>query len=169
MGVTIHYSGQLKSNNDFSEVISIAKDFAISNEMIYSIFEETDEVLLRVKDEKEIEYQGPTKGIRIQPSDNCEPLLFEFDSDNYMQDYCKTQFSGVEIHIKIIRLFQEIEVHFDKLIVDDEGEFWETNDVEILQEHIDNCFGQMENLKRENSKYSGPYREANGRIVDLMS
>lgn len=168
MGVTIHFQGRLKSNEDYKQVLTIAKRFAEDNKMPFSIFEAVDKLLLRVKDGKDWNYQGKTRGIRIQPSENSEPLFLEFDEDNYIQEYCKTQFADVSIHMKIVSLLRTIEPYFEEIIVDDEGEFWETDDVALLQKHIDNCFERMKIAKMENGKLSGPYREADGRIVDLM-
>lgn len=169
MGITIHFEGKLKSESDFDKVMTIAEDFARINQMPFSFFEESEKLLQRVKDEEDWDYIGKTKGINIQPDENTDPLLLEFDKDNYIQEYCKTQFADVEIHIKIIEFLRNIEPYFDKLTIDDEGEYWETNDNELLIEHIDNCFIAIEDAKKENPNLNGPYRVENGRIVDLMS
>jgi len=168
MGVTIHFKGQLKSSNDYDVVIKISKDFAQSNHMDYLIFEETDKILQRVKDEKDWDYQGLTRGIRIQPDNNTDPLWIEFDEEYYIQEYCKTQFVDINVHIKIIELLRLIEPYFADLVVTDEGEYWDTTDEKILQENFDTCFNAIEDAKNENSKLSGPYRITGGRIVDLM-
>lgn len=168
MGVTIHFEGRLKSNKDFDKVVFIAKEFAEKNEIEFSFFEESDKLLLRVKDGKEFDYQGITRGIRIQPHDNSDPLNLEFDKDNYMQEYCKTQFAEIDTHIKIVDFLRQIEPYFEKLNVEDKGEYWETKSVEILQKHIDNCFAAIEDLKKERKDLSGPYRIEDGRIIDLM-
>ena len=52
MGFIIHIKGQLKSKADFENVINLSKEFAIINELNYSLFEETTEVLLRIKQKK---------------------------------------------------------------------------------------------------------------------
>lgn len=169
MGVTINFEGQLKSNADFDQVMKIAKEFAEVNHMAFSYFEETDKLLQRVKEEKDWDYQGLTRGIRIQPDVNSDPLLLEFYRDNYIQEYCKTQFVDVEIHMKIINFLRQIEPHFNELIINDEGEYWETSNVDLLQNRIDDCFRAIDDAKKENDKLSGPFRIADGRIVDLMS
>lgn len=168
MGVTIHFEGQLKSDNDFDNVMTKAKTFAQTNNMPYSFFTEPLKKLGRVKDEQDWDYQGPTKGIKIQPDESSDPLWLEFDKDNYIQEYCKTQFAGIDTHLQIISLLKEIQPHFIDLQVTDEGEYWETGDRELLQDCLDNYFDEAEKVKTENPKLNGPYRLKDGRIIDLM-
>ncbi len=168
MGVTIHYEGQLISEDEYKYVIAKAQQFAISNNMSFYLFEEQNEQLSRVKDEQDWDYEGPVKGVKIQPDDNSDPLWLEFDENYYVQDYCKTQFADIEIHIKLIEFFKDIEGHFHKLLIDDEGEFWDTNDKQTLQTHLANCFHAIEEVINENKDLSGPFRLKDGRIVDLM-
>lgn len=169
MGVTIHFEGKLKSQDSFLTVIEIAKRFAVSNELAYSTFEEENKLLERVKDEKDWDYQGPTKGLLLHPDENSDPLNLEFDNEYYIQEYCKTQFADISIHILITDLLRKIEPCFEKLSINDEGEYWETNDIEVLQSHLDNCFKAIEEAKLEDKSLDGPFRLENGRIVDLMS
>ena len=168
MGVTIHFEGQLKSDKDLDNVISKAKNFARTNEMPYETFSEPLKKLSRLKDEQDWDYEGPTKGIKIQPDPNSDPLWLEFDKDNYIQEYCKTQFAGIDIHLKIISLLKEIQPHFNKLYVIDEGEYWDTEDETLLQNSLNNYFDAVENAKADNPKLNGPFRLEDGRIIDLM-
>jgi len=168
MGVTIHFEGQLKSSLFFKEVIHLAEDFATSNQMDYETFEDADKTLYRVKNEQDWNYHGATKGIKIQPHINSDPLWLEFDENYYVQDFCKTQFVDLVIHIKIIDLLRTIEPYFNKLLVTDEGEYWDTNDREVLIKNINICFKAMEEARNENPKLSGPFRVNDGKIVDFL-
>lgn len=168
MGVTIHFEGQLSSLKELDKIIQSAKRFAESNGLEYFLFQEEKKLLQRVKDEQDWDYEGPTKGIQIQPDVSSDPLIFEFDENLYLQEYCKTQFADISVHILIIDLLRQIQPFFATLIVEDEGEYWETSDINILQQHLDNCFQAIEDAKNENSKLDGPFRLQNGRIVDLM-
>jgi hypothetical protein len=168
MGVTIHFEGQLRSANDFEKVVQISCDFAQLNKMDYNVFEEQDKLLQRVKDQEDWDYVGLTRGVKIQPNPNSDPLWIEFDKDFYIQEYCKTQFVDKRIHIKIIELLQSIEPYFNHLIVVDEGEYWDSGNPKLLQQHLDNCFNAIEDAKKENPKLSGPFRVTGDRIVDLM-
>lgn len=168
MGVTIHFDGKLNSENDYQAIMKSAMEFAQKNEMIYNFFEEADKLLLRVKEEEEWDYQGMTRGIRIQPHENSDPFNLEFDKENYIQEYCKTQFANLEIHIKLIAFLESIKPHFDQLNVFDEGEYWETQNQEILENHIKTCFHQIEMAKQNDATLDGPFKIADGRIADLM-
>jgi len=168
MGVTIHFEGQLKSAEAFEKVIDMAKRFSEENGLDYFLFQEDSKVLQRVKDEQDWDYEGPTKGIKIQPDQNSDPLLLEFDENLYLQEFCKTQFADVSVHILIVELLKKIEPFFQKLVIEDEGEFWESSDITLLQTHINSCFKAIEDAKRENSKLDGPYRLKDGRIADLL-
>ncbi|MBK6840046.1 MAG: hypothetical protein IPG90_18650 [Bacteroidetes bacterium] len=66
--------------------------------MPYDSISEPLKKLGRVKNEMGWDYEGPTKGVKIQPDQNSDPLWIEFDKDNYIQEYCKTQFAGIDVH-----------------------------------------------------------------------
>ena len=168
MGVTIHFEGKLKSEEDFNKVMEIATNFAVSNNMTHNYFEDENKILGRVKDEEEWEYEGPTKGLFIQPDDNTEYLNLEFDKDLYVQEFCKTQFADPSVHILIVDLLRQIQPHFEKLNVEDEGEYWETSDLIKLQANMDACFEMMEEAREENKDLIGPILTEHGRIIDLM-
>jgi hypothetical protein len=168
MGVTIHFEGQLSSLDNFDKVIDVSKNFAEKNHWKYFQFKEDYKLLERVKDEKDWNYEGSTKGLQLQPDLNSDPLILEFDENLYVQEFCKTQFADISVHILIIDLLKRIEPYFDNLIIEDEGEYLETADINLLQQHIDNCTRVSEEMKKENPKMSGPFRLKNGRIIDLM-
>ena len=136
--------------------------------MIFEKFDFPSKTLYRVIGEEESEYNGPVQGIKIQPSENTDPLWIEFDEHFYVQDFCKTQFADVEVHVKIVELLRRIEFCFEYLNVEDEGEYWQTENKENLQQLIDDCFNAIEEAVKENQNLTGPYRLQDGRITDLM-
>lgn len=168
MGVTIHFEGKLKSAEYFGNVIHIIKEFCAQNNMPYFVFEDKNKLLERVKDDEDWDYINSVRGITVQPDENTDLLTFEFDENCYIQDYCKTQFADISVHIKIIDLLRKISSSFENLEVIDEGEYWDTSDAEYLQQLINECLDRMAELKSQNSKLIGPYRIKSGRIIDLM-
>jgi hypothetical protein len=168
MGVTIHFEGKLKSQKDFDEVIEKARDFAKRRSSDIIQINNDKKLLKRVNDEQDWVYEGPVKGIQLQPHDNADPLVLEFDKDLYIQEFCKTQFSDISTHIDIIQFLRDIESHFNKLSVIDEGEFWETNDIKLLEQKFEDFFVAFDNAIQQNPKLRGPFKMSDGRIVDLM-
>ncbi len=67
MGVTIHFEGRLKKDKYFDTIIKIATDFSKKYYINYLHFEESSKFLERVKNEKDWNYEGSTKGIKIEP------------------------------------------------------------------------------------------------------
>jgi hypothetical protein len=168
MGVTIHFEGALSSEESYDSVMAIATKMAEENGWEHAWIQEENKLLSRVKDEADWDYEGPVKGVQIQPDANTDPLILEFDENLYVQEYCKTQFADIEVHIRVVELLRQIEPYFVNLSVIDEGEYWESSDINRLQELIDDCFDLIEQAKKENPKLDGPFRYGNGRIIDLM-
>lgn len=168
MGVTIHFEGQLKDGNAFSNCMEKVREFAEQLKVELYDISSTSTTLSRVKDEKDWDYTGPTKGVELYPHEACEPLRFEFDENLYIQEYVKTQFAPQEIHKKIIELFHSLEAEFETLDICDEGEYWETSNMEILEGHIYNCANALADLI-EKKNVKGPIRLESGRIIDFIS
>jgi hypothetical protein len=79
---------------------------------------------------------GDTRGIELFPHDDCEPLTFEFEREDFVQDHTKTQYAPAEIHVAIIELFRRVAPFFADFSVSDEGDYWETSDPGRLGERL---------------------------------
>jgi hypothetical protein len=172
MGVTIHFSGQLKNKKYLDVIIKLAKNYASKNKWMYEFINEKLKKLERVKNEKDWDYIGPTKGIAIYPKGLCEPVYLEFDKNGYIQEYCKTQFAGIGVHIKVIKLLRSIEPYFDKLEVIDEGEYWDSKDEVSLKEWFDSFFRALDKEKKKLNQKKVNYQSpsvVNKRIFDIIS
>jgi hypothetical protein len=156
MGVTIHFEGQLTCDDNYNKLIEVAKVFAEENDFQYFLFQEKNKLLQRVRDEKDWDYLGSTKGIQLQPDENCDPLILEFDETLYLQEYCKTQFTDISVHILIIDLLRQIQHFFKSITIEDEGEYWETSDINILQQHILAASRQWRTSRRKIQKWKVP-------------
>lgn len=169
MGVTIHFEGQLKNEDSFGTLLHVAKQFCDERAWPYVLINEPHAKLSRVRNEEDFDYEGAVKGIKIQPHENSEPFRLEFDEDLYVQEYTKTQFSPIEIHVDLINFLVKVTPYFNNLEVNDEGEFFDTNDIQLLSKHINRCFEMLEEYLVQDDKYYGPVQLASGRIVDVMS
>jgi hypothetical protein len=151
MGLSIHYQGKLKKAQHLplliEEVVAIAK----ANQWEYFVFEnEFPNSAFTKKPSQENLY-----GICITPP-KCELVSFSFLSNGkmcgveklqinkYIEDleedenlyylHTKTQYAGIEVHKKIIMLFDYLnKTYFEDFKLNDEGEYWETRDEELLK------------------------------------
>jgi len=168
MGITIHFEGRLRSSDAYQAVVNTARQFAHKCGWEYEPIEETVTILKRVRNEEDWDYEGLVKGVVLQPHHNSEPFRLEFDTDLYVQEYTKTQFAPLEIHVSVVELLKEIEPYFEKLEVIDEGEYFETQDQGILKQHLDRCFEVLDGYLEQGDKYEGPVRLPSQRIVDVI-
>ncbi len=157
MGITIHYSGKLKSPELITKVRDELEDIAKDMNWQYSIMDEDlykpNTAKLVVNDLKaEITEHLPLKGIIINIHKDCESLTFYFDKDGILRnsiamtaenkdednytagDSVKTQFAPLDVHITIIKLLKYLkEKYFEEFDVYDEGGYWETGDENVLK------------------------------------
>lgn len=137
-------------------------------EWSFSVISEQKVKLERVRDEDDWDYIDPVRGIEIFPHEACEPFRLEFDKDLYIQEFTKTQFAPVQIHVLLADFIHKNQSLFEFIEVIDEGEYFETNDLELLKKHIRTCNEQFEEYLAQPEKYYGPVKLKNGRIVDIM-
>ncbi len=168
MGVTIHFEGRLKDDQSLAAVIDVARRFSEAHDWPLEAINKPQATLLRVREEQDWDYVGPVRGIEIQPHEDSDPFKLEFDSELYLQEYTKTQFAPIEVHVHLTELLHRLEPFFENLKVDDEGEYFETGDVTLLENHRDRCLEALNDLLSQSSKYYGPIRIEGKRIVDLM-
>jgi hypothetical protein len=170
MGITIHFEGKLRDQAAFDQLLESARMLAEDQQWPFGLIDEPEVTLQRVVNEKDQEeYVGPVKGLWLQPHENSEPFRLEFDADLFIQEYIKTQFAPIEIHQAVVEFLKSIEPLFDTFTVIDEGEFYESGDLEVLEGHIDRCFEMLDQHLEQPDKYEGPIRLENGRIVDLVT
>ncbi len=169
MGVTIHYQGALPDEAAYERFLETVETFAAKRRWPSWKIEEAEAHLIRESEEGPIEYVGPSRGVEFLPHSGADPLRFEFDLNLFVQEFCKTQFAGVATHVEIIDLLRAVSTHFDRLEVSDEGEFWETGDVDILAGHLNRIDEILAEMKRDDPTADGPIRLESGRFIDLMT
>jgi len=170
MGVTIHCQGKLRDAAGYDSLIQIAQQHAISKEWLTEPIANTEVKLLRVDDnEQGWDYVGPTKGIAIYPHEDCEPIRLEFDRDLYIQEYAKTQFAGATIHVRVVQLLRKLEPYFNRLVVEDEGEYWNLEDEGVLVDHIRTVDRVIDEYRQKDPRTEVKIKTPSGRILDLVN
>jgi len=175
MGLTIHYQGQLESEQAYVSFIVEITAFAEARGWpLHTIAERERELtrMLQPEDPEAAEYEdvyvGPTRGVYLLPHPECEPLSFEFDTDLFMQDYCKTQFAGPAVHRAILDLFRQTEPLFEMLDIQDEAEGWENPDPAHLERMFVETRQAIEESAAEMPGASVAVLTPSGRILDIL-
>lgn len=170
MGVTIHFEGRLRNRAAMADLLQFARRFASERGWVTKEIDQANVKLARVdEDEKDCDYIGPVIGAELIPGNDCEPIKLEFDSTFYVQEWTKTQFAGAEMHVTICDFLQAIEQYFETFKVNDEAEYWETGDVELVKSHLANCERVIEELRQEHPSAKVKVKQPDGRIVDIIT
>lgn len=166
MGITIHFEGQVKSKPAFEQLVFAARKWAAREGWPISDISRQHRVLQRVKNETDWDYSGFTEGVELHPHQNAEPLRLEFDENLFIQEYIKTQFAGPEVHRQVVAFLKDIQPCFSELTVTDEGEFWESENMQRLIDLMEGCNRALNDVLTKNPKARGPRRLPSGRIID---
>lgn len=168
MGVTVHFEGRLKDGQAFLSLIHRVEEIAILETLLTEAIENEKVKLLRVQNEEDWDYEGPTQGIILYLHEDCDPVRLEFDRDLFVQEFVKTQFAGAQVHIKLISFLRSLAVFFEDLKIEDEGEYWETGDETVLSEHIQQCNDAIAELAKETPTAQVKVKDPNGRFIDMI-
>lgn len=147
MGVSIHYSGQLKDAALLPLLIEEVEDIAEILDWTFTIF-------LREYPNQQFEASASDNdyGVLVSPP-GCEPVVFVFDYKGHIyapwlkqfftEPYpiynisTKTQFAGADIHIKVIELMRYFDKkYFKDFTLIDEAEYWETGNKAMVETKI---------------------------------
>lgn len=169
MGVTIHFEGQLWSEEAYRELIELVSSISTDEGWRTKAIESKEVTLLRVRDEQNWDYTGPVKGVLVSLHEDCDPVRFEFDRNLYIQEFTKTQFAGPEIHLKVLDLLKTVRPFFLELKVQDEGEYWETGDLRVLAAQIERSRKVIEEELRKSPRGKMKVKTPEGRILDLIT
>jgi hypothetical protein len=95
--------------------------------------------------------------------ENTELFFVKNKTNNtwYAESFCKTQYAEhfIRCHLLVIELFDMLKENDFDVVVDDEGEYWETRSLEILAKSLNDYTGLLlaisDSLKKqfENSDY----------------
>ena len=192
MGLSIHYSGKFRQGGCLSEMITEIRDIAEVCKWEYRVYNEQ----FPEEDNQSGEHDGELYGISVTPP-KCETVSFCFLSNRRMSgnaqlvfwgdddkkpesDYLymlsvKTQFAGIEVHKFVIQLFRHLEKkgYFEDFHLDDEGNYWETEDEKVLEEKFKIYTDLLENfslaIETVPTRKDEPFEKYFERIIDIIS
>jgi hypothetical protein len=173
-GVTIHFNGELKSAKSIEEVKSAACAVAKSHSWRCITVSDPKDLSLDYITLKSLQELDGTPsltiadGVVIYPADMSEPLYLVFGARNKLNNFIKTQFAGPETHIEVIDVFDAIKPFFRSLEIVDEGRYWQTRNRAFLEEDMESVSAQIEAIKAQQSNVTGPIKQPDGRILDLI-
>jgi len=160
MSITIFASGNIEHSTDIPRLINDLKQVAMEHSWGYHIidddFDAQPDAQLTHRDSGDraavIEGSLGLKGIILHVGTGAEPLSILFDRDGVLTDMlqqlvwinnqqgerftiCKTQFAGIDSHLRIIEVLDSLkQSYIPSLVVNDEGGYWESRDRRILAE-----------------------------------
>lgn len=151
MGLSFHYSGSFRQSASLPEMIEELTDIAEIHNWKYHIFQKQFPLAESDNDAN----KNAIYGIMFSPP-RCEPVwlcflanrrlcspinleLFGQSEDPKHRSFLyilstRTQYAGTETHMAVINLLRYLAGrYFEGLEVSDEGNYWETGDVKILE------------------------------------
>jgi hypothetical protein len=155
MGLSIHYRGQIRDFALIEDLVNECEDICKSLNWDYHIWIKESFVRddAHIDDPEFIGYSmEDLKGISILP-EKCEPVDLSFfpsgklcstmklrfndaTTNDLMVEYvsCKTQYAGIDTHLTVLKLLQYLKDKYLSVFeLNDEGMYWETNDIEVLK------------------------------------
>jgi hypothetical protein len=149
MGVAIHYRGRLGGGSDAQRLFRAAS--AEAERRGWRCNESTG-----------------SPGIVVLAHERCDPIEFQPGEDLLIDSFVKTQFAGPDVHAGVAQFLQSLAPHFAEWDVEDEGEFYETSDRDLLAQHMTAFDKALEEHLNNNPGARGPVRLPSGRWVDVM-
>ena len=130
------------------------------------------------------------RGITFQPHEECETLTLLFDTEGVLQSlfsmifgshdsrvkyphiFVKTQFSGIETHIKVINLLVYLKKKYFKVMhITDEGGYYPRKNIEALSGRMEFIGNAIETIRDvfENAEFDGSPEEVMDQMRDALS
>ena len=162
MGITIHYRGTL---DDIDKLVELTEELKTIAEAMKWEYQEIDDdwnepveaSLMHKNGAAHIDGNLGLKGILLVPGGGSESLHFCFDKDGNLYSvmgkmlvvdgtlshedswvFVKTQFASPELHAWICGLLKHLKKKYiSDLEVFDDGEYWETGDMDLLRKKMD--------------------------------
>jgi len=97
------------------------------------------------------------------------PCPSEFDRDRYIQESAKTAFAGPAVHARVTELLKTVAPLLGTPRVDDEGEYCETEDGQLLAAHMDQVRSIIDHESAKDRSAHSQVKNPEGRTLDVLS
>ena len=157
MGITIHYRGTLADTSEIGTLIEEMTDIAKTLKWPCSVLDDdwskpvTADIVYGA-DGSEIVGNLGLRGVLLTPHPQAEPLVLCFDAEGNLRDpitvilllngelppedawvAMKTHFAPLEVHVTLVKLLKYLQTRYiHDLEVHDEGDYWDTSDLGLL-------------------------------------
>lgn len=128
MGLSIHFHGTLRSFGALPELRDVLLRHAREAEAVLTDIDDQDGELGLYLNEDLMDTSAPLKGFLLSFQPDWEPVFFVCGKDRRMACSCKTQFTTLDNHRRIVHLLEDAAPLFEELHVRDEGGYWGTHD-----------------------------------------
>jgi len=155
MGLTLHYGCSLKKASDLIELVNEVKDICKEMEWKYHLWNENNLEKYSTATERNDWTPEDLYGISFSVPE-CEPFWLTFLPNGKLSSYLnilaapyydeyewiyrastKTQFAGADVHMCLVKLLKHLHKKYLKDVsINDEGNYWETDNKEILLERF---------------------------------
>jgi len=155
MGLSIHYNGRISEKQLLTEMIAELEEISKVHGWNYTIFERMFPEEISSTNEHDGKLYGmcfvppgsePVSVLFLSNGRMCGPMQLQCWGDStdeterkylYMISV-KTQYAGAEIHKMVIHIFKYLnKSYLADFTMTDEGQYWETNDEELLDENFE--------------------------------
>ncbi len=180
MGLTIHYSAQIRHLNLLPQLTDEIEDICRSLEWPSRRVDAVVDVPSQYVPLEPDALNGNTpvhlRGISFTPPDSesvslvftktgrltttfkmiIADSMYEAGPDLVYGAFTKTQFAGPEVHMAIVKLLKYLEKkYFADMQVEDEGRYWETMDQEVLLQQFDTYNKALDSVAAALESYNG--------------
>lgn len=173
MGITIHYRGTLADTGKIGMLIEEMTDIADTLHWPYSVLDDdwskpvTADIVHGANGAEIVGNLG-LQGVVLTPHPQCELLVLCFDANGNLRDpitvilllngelspedawvAMKTHFAPPEVHVTLVKLLKYLQTRYmPDLEVHDEGDYWETGDLQLLRRKRDGLNARMQEVAR---------------------
>jgi len=150
MGVTIHYVGKAKDSKSAGAALQQLETIARAKRWFFQ----------RSSTKK--------KAARVLIHPKCDPIHIEFNSKLRIDDFVKTQFAPLGVHLIVLKVLEDLRPHFSSLTIEDEGGYLENRSRADLKKNRDAFSKALKKHLKEHPNAQGPVMLPSGRWVDVI-